>query len=109
PIYSHTLQWVWVVFGDDLAPDKKGRNRGNRYRVDLQIKDELVRATWPHFTPKFHLSTSGSTLVATPIDPPEAIYWTKLEFGPKKGNRDSGVIYGYGSTHVTQFNDQITS
>lgn len=110
PVYSHMLQWAWIVFGDPLCDDKRGRNRGNRYRVDFQIKDELRRATYPNFAPKVHLTVDNAgTLTATPLDNQEAISWTEIDFGPKNPDKASGVIYGYATTYVTQFTEPIVA
>ena len=109
PIYHHVIQWSWAVFGNDLGECAIGNNRGNRYRLDNQIKGELIKATYPGFTDKVSLSVTPGQLVATPYDPAEPIWWTPLEFGPKRTDKDSGVVYGIGTTYITQMTDLITA
>ena len=109
PIYAHQVQWVWVILGADIGDGKRGRNRGNRYRVDYAIKDELRRASSPNLTEKVRLSESNGQLVATPFNPPQFITWSRLDFGPKRSDQNSGVVYGLASTNITQITDPISA
>lgn len=111
PIVHTTLQWAWVILGEDIADGVRGRNRGNRYRTDYEIKEELRQAVYPGFAPKVRLSAAPQTgaLTATPFDSQEAIFWTPLEYGQQRQDRDSGVIYGIATTYITQMTDAITA
>jgi hypothetical protein len=101
----HTVQWTWLIIGSDLTQGKVGRSRGDRYRTNMQMRDELTHATYPHFTAKNSYSVLGGTpsglaVEATPVSPVEDIWWTGLTF-LNRIDRDSGVIYGAASTQIT--------
>ena len=110
PIVTHMVQWSWVILGDDIAANVKGRNRGNRYRVEFQIKEELRQASYPGFTEKLHLTAApeSGSLTFSSLDPKAAISWTRLEFR-KDTDKNSGVVYGIATTYITQITDAILS
>lgn len=101
----HTVQWVWLIIGADLTQGKIGRNRGDKYRTNMQMRDELTHATYPWFTMKNSYSVLGSTptglaLQATPVSPVEDIWWTSLTF-LNRIDQTSGVVYGAASAQIT--------
>jgi hypothetical protein len=106
PVLVHTLQWTWVIAGSDLTSGKIGRSRGDRYRTNMQMRDELIVATqavW--WTQKYEWSITGNTpsgiaLQNTPLNPPEFVWWTPLVFLNRQ-DREAGVIYGAATVQVT--------
>ena len=109
PVTSHLAQIVWMVLGTDLNPNERKRSRGDRMRLDVAIKDELMKALWPQFTEKKSWTVdSTGKLVGTSHDPIEHIVWTRPQFMTKL-DKDSGNVYGAVSVHITDMLDQITS
>jgi hypothetical protein len=112
PTFVHTLQWTWVIAGSDLTQGKIGRSRGDRYRTNITMRDELVVATqkaW--WAEKLQFSVQGNTpsgvaLQATPMDTPEWIWWTPLTFLNRQ-DRESGVIYGAAQVQVTDIESAL--
>lgn len=101
----HSVQWTWIIAGSDLTQGKVGRSRGDRYRTNMKMRDELTHATYPWFAQKNTYSVLGSTptglaLEATPVSPTEDIWWTSLVF-LNRVDRESGVVYGAASTQIT--------
>jgi len=111
PIYTHMVQWTWAILGADLGDGTKGRNRGNRYRTDYQLKDELRRANNPNHADKVHLSVGNSetgTLTYMPSDIQEQITWSKLHFN-KQTDKPSGLLYVTATVYITQITEPITA
>jgi hypothetical protein len=101
----HTVQWTWLITGSDLTSGKVGRSRGDRYRTNMQMRDELTHATYPWFAQKNEFSVLGTTptglaLQATPVVPNEDIWWTSLTF-LNKIDRESGLVYGAATVQIT--------
>lgn len=113
PVVTHLAQWSWIVMGSDLAPNLRMRNRGDRARLDVAIKDELVRAHYPNFTQKFAYTVDNSgniVLAAANLQPAiaERVCWTRVQFSTKL-DKESGMVYGAASVHIVDMLDQITS
>jgi hypothetical protein len=113
PVLAHTLQWSWMISGTDLKNSKVGRNRGDRYRTNLTMREELLRASWPWFTEKLTWSVQGSTpsglaLQSQSLNPKESIWWTELTF-MNRLDRASGLIYGTATVFLTDMDAAITS
>jgi hypothetical protein len=114
PVQVHTLQWVWLIIGSDLTQGKIGRGRGDRYRTNMKMRDELLAATqgaW--WTPKLHWSVLGNTpsglaLESTPVSPAENVWWTPLTF-LNRIDQTSGTVYGAASVQVTDMTRELTS
>lgn len=106
PVLVHTLQWVWIIAGSDLTQGKIGRSRGDRYRTNMTMREELLVATqaaW--WTEKKTWSVVGNTpsgigLQSVSRDPIENIWWTPLVF-LNRLDRESGLIYGAATVQVT--------
>jgi hypothetical protein len=106
PTLVHTLQWTWIVAGSDLTSGKIGRSRGDRYRTNMIMRDELIVATqgtW--WTEKLNWSVTGNTpsgiaLQSVELNPPEFLWWTPLVFLNRQ-DREAGVIYGAATVQVT--------
>jgi hypothetical protein len=113
PVLTHSVQWTWIVVGTDLTVGKVGRNRGDRYRISMKMKEELLQATFPWFAQKGDWSVLGSTpsglvLQETPITPLENMWWSPPVF-LNKVDKDSGVIYGAASVQITAMEQTILS
>jgi hypothetical protein len=101
----HTVQWTWLIIGTDLTQGKVGRSRGDRYRTNMIMRDELTHATYPWYAQKNEYSVVGNTpsglaLKATPVEPTEDIWWTPLTF-LNRIDRDTGVVYGAATVQIT--------
>jgi hypothetical protein len=106
-IRVHFLQWVWIIEGTDLQQGVRAANRGDRFRINEQMKGELAAAMFPRFTVKqsWQLNANG-VWVGTPKDPPEVTRWSKLQL-MQRTDRASGLVYGIGSVNVTDMMRQI--
>jgi hypothetical protein len=106
PVQVHTLQWTWIIQGSDLTQGKIGRSRGDRYRTNMLMRDELLAATMQAWwTPKLSWSVQGNTpsgvaLQSAPLTPAENVWWTPLTF-LNRVDRESGVIYGAATVQLT--------
>lgn len=112
PILTYVLQWVWAIVGSDLQGNVKGRNRGERVRTDMAIREELRQAHIPGFTEKKFitedLSVDPPVVKFNSYSPPDYIRWTPVEY-KKNSDKDSGVIYGSASVNLTSITDTITA
>lgn len=112
PTYVHSVQWVWLVAGSDLTQGKIGRSRGDRYRTNLMMRDELIVATlgaW--WTEKMDWQVVGNTpsgvaLKSKSKNPSEFIWWTPLVFLNRQ-DREAGVIYGAASVQITDMESAL--
>jgi hypothetical protein len=113
PTFTHALQWTWIVIGSDLTKNKVGRNRGDRYRVNMTMREELIKASWPWYTEKQQFTVQGSSpsgliVKAASLTPKEYIWFTELSF-LNKIDRDSGTLYGTATLYLTDMEDAIAS
>lgn len=104
-VFTHALQWTWIIAGTDLTQGKVGRSRGDRYRTNMTMREELVNATYPWFAQKQTWAVIGSTpaglaLQGTPVVPSEQIWWTPPTF-QNRVDEKSGLIYGSATVQVT--------
>lgn len=112
PVYVHTLQWTWIIAGSDLTQGKIGRSRGDRYRTNIMMRDELVVATqsaW--WTEKLKYSVVGNTpsgiaLQAAESNPKEFIWWTPYTFLNRQ-DREAGLIYGAATIQITDMESAL--
>lgn len=112
PTYVHTLQWTWIIAGSDLTQGKIGRSRGDRYRTNMTMRDELVVATqsaW--WTEKQQWSVVGNTpsgvaLKAQSLSPKEFVWWTPFTFLNRQ-DKESGLIYGAASVQITDMESAL--
>lgn len=114
--FVHLVQWTWVVIGNDLpqtsqSSSQVGRNRGNRYRNNAKLKQELLNASFPNFCDKntYTPQQQGNILVSVPTPIGEKIWWSAPRFLPTKLIEQSGVIYGAAQVFVSEFSDLITA
>lgn len=112
PTYVHSLQWTWIVAGSDLTQGKIGRSRGDRYRTNMIMRDELVVATqsaWWAEKLKYSVvgnTPSGVALQSTELNPSEFIWWTPYTF-LNRIDRESGLIYGAASVQITDMESAL--
>jgi hypothetical protein len=112
PVIVHTLQWTWIITGSDLTQGKIGRSRGDRYRTNITMREELLKATqsaW--FAQKQDWAIVGNTpsglvLTQTPKSPVEFFWWTPLTF-LNRIDRESGVVYGAATVQVTDMTPEL--
>lgn len=110
PVYIHTVQWVWMIQGTDIQVGLRGRSRGDKYRKEWAMKEEIVNAHWPGFATKstWTAAQQGSTvqLTQTPFDPPESFWWTPPIFSDRL-DKTSGWVYGAAQVQITDMTDTI--
>lgn len=112
PVLVHTLQWTWMIRGSDLSGNKVGRSRGDRYRTNMTMRSELLKATYPWFAQKQNWTVQGGTpsglsLLGTPVVPSEYIWWSPLQF-LNKVDADPGMVYGAATLQLTDMTETIT-
>jgi hypothetical protein len=106
----HTVQWTWIVIGTDLPQSNVvGRNKGNRYRNNAKMKQELLNGLFPNYCDKNNYvpQQQGNTLVSVPTPVGEKIWWSAPRFLPSKLEDKSGVLYGAAQVFVSEFSDLI--
>jgi hypothetical protein len=113
PVLVHTLQWTWMIQGTDLSGNKVGRSRGDRYRTNMKMRQELLKATYPWFCQKQEWSVQGTTpsglaLQGTPVVPSEFVWWSPLTF-LNRIDSDPGLIYGAATVQLTDMTEMITA
>ena len=112
PTLVHTVQWTWIVAGSDLTQGKIGRSRGDRYRTNMKMRDELITSTrgaW--WTEKLMWSVVGNTpsgvaLKSNELNPTEFIWFTPFVFLNRQ-DREAGLIYGAASVQITDMESAL--
>lgn len=108
PVVERRMQWTWIIVGTDLSAGLVGRNRGDAYRTNEQIKTDLLYGHFPRNCEKKAFSLSGTDLVATSLDPKEFVWWSPLSFR-QRSDRASGTLYGTASFSLTDMTDTIAA
>jgi hypothetical protein len=110
--YEYFLQWAWMLIGQDVQSTQQAANRGDRYRQNLVIEENLRQANYPGFCQKKDLvaDSQGNLGFAASysILPPNAyepLYWTELRFKPKDDAAQSGVLYGAAAIELYAYSD----
>ena len=111
PVLNHTLQWTWIIAGSDLTSGKVGRSRGDRYRTNMTMREELLQANYPWWCEKKDWAVVGNTpsglaLTSQPLDPVENVWWTPLTF-LNRIDREAGVIYGAATVQLMEMTEEI--
>lgn len=109
PLYGEHLQWAWTLLGDDIAKNQLATNRGDRYRKQFAMIQEITHGMFPGFCEKLKYSTasaSDATLVGTSYVPKEMIWFTKPRFSDRI---TSGILFGSAVTVLTSFAPEINS
>jgi hypothetical protein len=110
-LYSHSVQWVWLVMGDDIAPQERKQNRGDRYRASMAMQVNLRNANFPGFCPKKSyasdknggISSVGYTSPA--VGGASSVWWGTPKFIPRHDAERSGLLYGIGATEIYAYDD----
>jgi hypothetical protein len=108
PIKFHVVQWTWIIKGDDLQPGERMANRGDRYRISQAMKWELTQGMWPNYAPKQTWNMVNGVFTGTPTNPVSTITWTPVKFD-ERFDKDSGIVYGTGSTRIQDIQPLISS
>jgi len=113
PVLSHTLQWTWIIAGSDLTSGKVGRSRGDRYRTNMTMREELLKANYAWWCEKKDWSVVGGTpsglaLQSESLTPVENVWWTPPTF-LNRLDRESGVIYGAATVQLVEMTEEITA
>src|SRR5215471_4434516 len=104
--YAHQVQWVWLVMGDDISPQERKQNRGDRYRSSLQMQKNLRDANYPGFCPKKRIASDNNGVITASgyTDPAvggaESIFWMTPKFLPRYDAERSGLLYGIAATEI---------
>jgi len=111
PVEVHTLQWTWIIQGGELTQGKVGRSRGDRYRTNMLMRQEILQGTYPWFCQKQSWGVQGTTpsgvsLVGTPVVPNECIWWNQPTF-LNRVDRESGMIFGTATVQVVDMTQEI--
>lgn len=112
PFYMYSAQWIWLTIGTDIQPGTVGNNRGDRYRIEQEIMQELIYGSFPGFAEKlsYTLANVGGNpvLTGTSFSPQENIWWGLPKFAPKPDKR-SGVLYSAASVDIYTITPAILS
>lgn len=110
PGYSEKVQWAWQIIGTDIPANALMQNRGDRYRTNFTMVQELLQGMAFGFCEKLQYSVSdvnGSpVLVVTSYVPKESIWWKKPVF-TDRFDRTSGILFGYAASEVTGYSPTI--
>lgn len=104
PTYSEKIQWAWQIIGNDIPQNALQRNRGDRYRINFTMQQELLQGLWPFFFEKKQYSldaSSGSPVVVATSYFPKEMLWVKEPVFTDRMDRVSGILFGYGALEVT--------
>ena len=107
---SHNVQWVWMIAGTDIpASGARKANRGDRYRTQVSMKNELINGLFPYYCEKksWSLDANGRW-IGQSLDPAEAISWTRAQFHDRQ-DKPSGAVYGSAAVSISNMLDQIVS
>jgi hypothetical protein len=112
-LFEYICQWTWLLIGQDIQAAQQAANRGDRYRMNLQIMANLRQAHFPGYCQKYSYAADQQTgaLTATPVQSVspysnvESIWWTKPRFMPKSDNDKTGMLYGAASVSIVSFED----
>jgi hypothetical protein len=110
--YEYFCQWMWLLIGTDIAANQQAESRGDRYRQNMQIMENLRQANYPSFCQKFDYSadvngnvTSVASASVYPVSSPEMVKWEPLRFMPKGDNQKSGLVFGAAAVELRAYSD----
>jgi len=110
PLYNEKFQWSWGIIGDDIQSNAQMTNRGNKFRKNYPIIQEVLQAMYPGFCEKKSYNipdgTDSPTLVATSYVPAEYIWWKKPVFTDKI-DAQSGILFSYAISEFAGFAPEI--
>lgn len=109
--YTDVAQWTWIIAGTPLVNGIAGRNRGDSYQINEQMKKEMRNGIYPLFCEKQTLTpdpANSGSMILTSYNPRLFVDWTFPQF-TKRSDRASGLIYGIGTVYLTATTEQITA
>lgn len=106
PTYGMRIQWAWTIIGTDIPAGALASNRGDRYRVNFQMVQEMLHGFFPGFCEKCQYSLNGTELVATSYMPKEMVWFTMPQVTDRI-DTSTGVLFGAASTMLTGFTPTI--
>lgn len=108
-LYGETVSWVWAILGTDIQAGTVAANRGDRYRTNLQMVQEIIQGWFPGFCQKqqFSINQANGALIATPYVPAEQVWFSPPKFSTRI-ERSTGIMFGSAATIITGFAPTIT-
>lgn len=107
-------QWSWVLLGTDLSGYQEGANRGDRYRQNMQIEQNIREACYPNSCQKMVYSVDsegvGSGVAAQSVYPAsstEWVLWNEPTFRPRLDADKSGAIFGGAAVDLVGYDNMI--
>ena len=108
PLVSDVVAWRWAVQGNNIPQASQQANRGDRYRKNVQIIQEILSASNPGYCAKNQYSVQADVnnnpvLVATPYsNPPDYLWWTIPEI-TRKQDRVSSMVWTDAQVQVSSY------
>jgi hypothetical protein len=112
-MHKYLCQWNWILIGQDIQSANQSANRGDRFRANMQVMENLRQANYPCFAQKRDYSCDGTSLTnvpsssAYPYSPEESVRWTNPQFIPHFDDDKSGVVYGRAVVDVIAYSDVL--
>lgn len=108
PVYTFSVRWAWLVMGTDLAPTDEAANRGDKYRINVPMQQEILNGCWPGFCEKQLWSITPDPNTNLPVlnsqsyVPSEKLWWTKPVFS-EKVDANTGILFSYAQVNISAF------
>lgn len=85
PLVNFQVRWAWMIQGDNIQANAQSTNRGNKYRINMQMIQEIVIASSPGFCQKYQYSvvddgTGNPEKLSVAYDPTEYVRWSVPRF-----------------------------
>jgi hypothetical protein len=104
--YSEKVQWAWQILGTDIASNAIQRNRGDRYRTNFTMCQELLQGMFPGYCEKLQYSleeVNGSPVLVGTSYVPKEMLWFRPPVYTDRFERSSGILFGYAASEITGF------
>jgi hypothetical protein len=100
----HLCQWVWVIAGQDLNDTQRAKNRTKRFRLNEEMKAELLYGLYPGFCEKqtWALNSNGA-YIGSSYSPVKFCRWPSTAMFTDRHDKASGLIYGMCSLYVSDY------
>lgn len=107
PMESMQVRWAWMIQGDNIQANAQSTNRGNKYRINGQMIQELLNGSYPGFCKKYQYSavddgTGKAEKIAVAYDPTEFVKWSMPRFSDTIDSV-SGILYCTGIVGIHDF------
>jgi hypothetical protein len=109
-LWEYFCQWSWILLGTDIQSTQISENRGDVYRRDMAIANNVRQASFPGYCIKKSVAAnSEGTLTVTPytgaaVYGAESVWWTRPRISPRR-DPNSGVLYGTAVLELYAFDD----